>query len=188
MRSITGKRAASISVRSCTIRHLPSRISRRCTTKQDHGLDEALDYQLIDHARKAIDRHQPMEITLPIRNIHRTVGAMLSGEIARKLGAEGLPDNTIEIQIHTGSARARSFRGLSRSPASRWNWKGDSNDYVGKEAFPAAALLSIRTEGCARSFRRKTFWSATWSCSRSAHHQREAFIFNGMAGERFAVR
>jgi len=55
---------------------------------EDHGLDKALDYQLIDHAREAIEHQTPVEIKLPIRNVHRTVGAMLSGEIARRYGSE----------------------------------------------------------------------------------------------------
>src|SRR5262249_9604017 len=64
----------------------PSRVARRCVQAQDHGLDEALDYKLIDHAREAIESGSPMEIKLPIRNVHRTVGAMLSGEIALRHG------------------------------------------------------------------------------------------------------
>src|SRR6185436_7735777 len=74
---------------------MPSRIARRCVQKQDHGLNQALDYKLIDHARDSIETGTPIEIKLPIKNVHRTVGAMLSGEIARKHGSAGLPDNTI---------------------------------------------------------------------------------------------
>ncbi len=159
---------------------LPSRISRRCTTKQDHGLDEALDYQLIDHARKAIDRHQPMEITLPIRNIHRTVGAMLSGEIARKLGAEGLPDNTIRFKF-TGSA-GQSF-GAFLARGVTLELEGDSNDYVGKGlsggriiVYPDKAATFVPEENILVG--NVVLYGATSG---------EAF-FNGMAGERFAVR
>src|SRR2546425_6162347 len=82
---------------------MPSRIARRCVQKQDHGLDKALDYKLIDHAREALENQTPVEFKLPIRNIHRTVGAMLSGEIARRYGSAGLPDNTIRFEF-TGSA------------------------------------------------------------------------------------
>src|SRR5438445_6362444 len=82
---------------------VPERIARRCVQPQDHGLSQALDYKLIDHARDAIENKTPVEIKLPIRNVHRTVGAMLSGEIARRYGSEGLPDNTIRFQF-TGSA------------------------------------------------------------------------------------
>ncbi|HWE52617.1 MAG TPA: glutamate synthase large subunit [Bryobacteraceae bacterium] len=159
---------------------LPSRISRHCTTKQDHGLDEALDYQLIDHAREAIDRHKPMEITLPIRNIHRTVGAMLSGEIARKLGAQGLPDNTIKFKF-TGSA-GQSF-GAFLARGVTLELEGDSNDYVGKGlsggrivVYPDRASTFVPEENILVG--NVVLYGATSG---------EAF-FNGMAGERFAVR
>src|SRR5260370_3494897 len=82
---------------------VPRKVGRRCLIAQDHGLDEALDYQLIDHAREAIERRTPVEFKMPIRNIHRTVVAMLSGELARRYGSEGLPDGTIQFQF-TGSA------------------------------------------------------------------------------------
>jgi len=82
---------------------MPSRIARRCVQKQDHGLDQALDYKLIEHARDSIETCSPIEIKLPIKNVHRTVGAMLSGEIARKHGSAGLPDNTIKFKFN-GSA------------------------------------------------------------------------------------
>ena len=61
-----------------------ARVGRRCTIAQDHGLDQALDYKLIDYAQDAIDQGAPVEFKLPIRNVDRTVGAMLSGEIARQ--------------------------------------------------------------------------------------------------------
>ena len=70
--------------------HVPTRVGRHCTIKQDHGLEKSLDYQLIDHAREALERGKKVSISLPIRNTHRTVGAMLSGEIARRYGEAGL--------------------------------------------------------------------------------------------------
>src|SRR5256884_7725977 len=81
----------------------PGRIARRRIQEQDHGLDKALDYQLIDHAREAIEHQTPVEIKLPIRNVHRTVGAMLSGEIARRDDPEGRADDTIRFTFN-GSA------------------------------------------------------------------------------------
>jgi glutamate synthase domain-containing protein 2 len=82
---------------------VPRRVGRRCLIAQEHGLDEALDYQLIEHARPALDHRTPVEFSVPIRNVHRTVGAMLSGEIARRYGSAGLPDDTIRFQF-SGSA------------------------------------------------------------------------------------
>src|SRR5581483_4286866 len=108
---------------------MPSRIARRCVQKQDHGLDKALDYQLIDHAREAIEERRPVEIKLPIRNVHRTVGAMLSGEIARKYGSAGLPEDTIWFRFN-GSA-GQSF-GAFLAKGVTLELEGDANDYVGK--------------------------------------------------------
>ena len=85
---------------------MPSRIARRCIQEQDHGLEQALDYKLIDHAREAIENQTPVEIKLPIRNVHRTVGAMLSGEIARRYGSAGLPEDTIRLRSPARRGRA----------------------------------------------------------------------------------
>src|ERR1700690_816947 len=108
---------------------MPSRIARRCVQAQDHGLSEALDYKLIDHARDSIENGTPIEIKLPIRNVHRTVGAMLSGEIARRHGSAGLPDDTIRFQF-SGSA-GQSF-GAFLAKGVTLELEGDANDYVGK--------------------------------------------------------
>ncbi len=163
---------------------LPARISRRCTTKQDHGLDEALDFKLIDHARDAINAdpadRSPIEIKLPIRNVHRTVGAMLSGEIARAHGAKGLPDNTIKFKF-TGSA-GQSF-GAFLARGVTLELEGDANDYVGKGlsggrilVYPSKASTFVAAENILIG--NVVLYGATSG---------EAF-FNGMAGERFAVR
>ncbi|MBM3796472.1 MAG: glutamate synthase large subunit, partial [Acidobacteria bacterium] len=82
---------------------VPKRVGRRCLIPQDHGLQEALDHKLMDLAKEAIDHQTPVEFNLPIRNVHRTVGTMLSGEISKKYGSEGLPDSTIRIHLK-GSA------------------------------------------------------------------------------------
>jgi glutamate synthase (NADPH/NADH) large chain len=96
---------------------------------QDHGLDEALDQQLIRRARAAIDDASQVEIRLPIRNVNRTVGTLLGHEVTKAWKAEGLPDGTIDIHF-TGSA-GQSFgafvpRGITMTLA------GDANDYLGK--------------------------------------------------------
>src|SRR6185436_15322157 len=106
-----------------------SRIAKSCIQPQDHGLSQALDYQLIDYAKDAIENKTPVEIKLPIRNVHRTVGAMLSGEIARKYGSEGLPDDTIKFEFN-GSA-GQSF-GAFLAKGVTLTLEGDANDYVGK--------------------------------------------------------
>src|SRR5260370_5177599 len=82
---------------------LPGRVARHCVQARDHGLDAALDHQLIGVAKDALENRTPVEMSFPIRNVHRTVGAMLSGQIARRYGSEGLPDDTIRIKFD-GSA------------------------------------------------------------------------------------
>ena len=99
------------------------------TERQDHGLDKALDHQLIAAARPALEEGKPVRIEMPVRNINRTVGTMLSGEVARRYGHGGLPPDTISVRF-TGTA-GQSFgaflaRGVSLELV------GDANDYVGK--------------------------------------------------------
>jgi glutamate synthase (NADPH/NADH) large chain len=159
---------------------IPSRIARRCTTAQDHGIDEALDYKLIDHARDAINDGTPIEFKLPIRNTHRTVGAMLSGEIARRHGSAGLPDDT--IRFHFNGSAGQSF-GAFLANGVTLELEGDANDYVGKGlsggriiVYPPHASTFVPEDNILVG--NVVLYGATSG---------EAF-FNGMAGERFAVR
>jgi glutamate synthase (NADPH/NADH) large chain len=159
---------------------VPSRVARRCVDKQDHGLEEALDYTLIDHARDALEHRTPIEIKLPIRNVHRTVGGMLSGDIARRYGSVGLPDNTIRCRF-TGSA-GQSF-GAFLANGVTLELEGDANDYVGKGlsgghliVYPSRYSTFLPEENILIG--NVALYGATGG---------EGF-FNGVAGERFAVR
>ena len=67
--------------------------------RQDHGLDKALDHRLIDAARPALESKHPVQIELPVGNVNRTVGAMLSGEVAKRYGHDGLPEDTIWVRF-----------------------------------------------------------------------------------------
>ncbi len=100
-----------------------------CNQEQDHGLDRALDLQRIDQAQPAIEKKQPVYIDLPIRNSNRTVGAMLSGKIAKKYGEEGLPPET--IKIHFSGSAGQSF-GAFLTRGIDIHLEGDTNDYMGK--------------------------------------------------------
>ncbi len=108
---------------------VPARVARRCVQAQDHGLRAGARSQ--DRwPRAVLHRHlSPVEIKLPIRNVHRTVGAMLCGEIARRYGSAGLPDETIRFEF-TGSA-GQSF-GAFLAKGVTLTLEGDANDYVGK--------------------------------------------------------
>ena len=101
----------------------------RQTRTQDHGLDKALDNQLITLAREALESREPVRIAVPVRNVNRTVGTMLGYEVTSRFGAEGLPDDTIDISL-TGSAGQSLGAFLPRGITLRLF--GDANDYVGK--------------------------------------------------------
>ena len=100
-----------------------------CTGKQNHGLEEALDLKLIHLSKAALEDAKPVSIDTRIYNKNRTVGTMLSGEVATKYGEAGLPDDTIRIKL-TGSA-GQSL-GAFLAPGISITLEGDSNDYLGK--------------------------------------------------------
>ncbi len=159
---------------------VPGRVSRRATARQDHGLEQALDYKLIDTAREAIDTASPAEFRMPIRNVHRTVGAMLSGEIARKYGSAGLPDDTIRFQF-TGSA-GQSF-GAFLARGVTLTLEGDANDYVGKGLSGGRLVIYPPRNSAFQPEENMLVGNVVLYGATSG----EAF-FNGMGGERFAVR
>ena len=122
-----------------------------CSEEQDHGLERALDHKLISLSEPAIEHGTPVDVTLPISNSNRTVGAMLSGRIAKKYGEDGLPKDTVRINF-SGSA-GQSF-GAFLAPGVSLNLEGDTNDYMGKGC-PAGVSLSSRIL-IPRSFRKRT--------------------------------
>ena len=151
-----------------------------CSEEQDHGLDLALDHQLISLARPAIENAQPVEIDLPIRNSNRTVGAMLSGQVAKKYGEDGLPPDT--INIHFSGSAGQSFGAFLSKGISIW-LNGDTNDYMGK-GMAGGRLVLCPPEGADFVpedniiIGNVALYGATGG---------EAFIL-GRAGERFCVR
>ena len=97
--------------------------------RQNHHLEKALDHKLIAEAAPALERGEPVRVEPPIRNVHRTVGAMLSGEVALRYGHAGLAEDTISVKFNGtagGSFAAFLARGVSLDLV------GDANDYVGK--------------------------------------------------------
>ncbi|HMF76758.1 MAG TPA: glutamate synthase large subunit, partial [Bryobacteraceae bacterium] len=159
---------------------VPGRVGRRCTIGQDHGLKDALDVTLLERARGSIEHGQRVEIELPIRNVHRTVGAMLSGEIARRHGARGLPEDTIRVRFN-GSA-GQSFGAFLASGVSLF-LEGDSNDYVGKGLSGGKIVVfAPRNAGFAPEENIVVGNTVLYGATSG-----EAY-FNGVAGERFAVR
>ncbi|MBC8007446.1 MAG: glutamate synthase subunit alpha [Prolixibacteraceae bacterium] len=109
--------------------HMPPEVAIYNSEKQDHGLDKALDHRLIELAQSAIQRGEKVTIEMPIRNVNRTVGTMLSSEVAKKYGNSGLADDTIHVRF-AGSA-GQSF-GAFLAKGITLELLGEANDYVGK--------------------------------------------------------
>ena len=156
-------------------------VAIRKVREQDHGLDKALDRTtIIPLCRPALERREPVDLRLPIRNVHRTVGTLLGYEVTSRYGSEGLPDDTIRIHF-TGSA-GQSFgafipRGITLV------LEGDSNDYLGKGlsggkmiVYPPRESTFVPEENILVG--NVVLYGATAG---------EAY-FRGIAGERFAVR
>jgi glutamate synthase (NADPH/NADH) large chain len=108
---------------------LPEGAPRHNTEKQDHGLDKALDNELVALSRDALDHGEPVRAQVRIRNVNRTVGTILGHEVTKRYQAAGLPDGTIDLTF-TGSAGQSFGAFLPRGITLRL--EGDANDYVGK--------------------------------------------------------
>ncbi|HVM77909.1 MAG TPA: glutamate synthase large subunit [Stellaceae bacterium] len=148
--------------------------------RQQHHLERAMDQELIVEATPALERGEPVRIERQIRNVNRTVGAMLSGEVARRYGHAGLPEDTISIRFRGtagGSFGAFLARGISVELT------GDANDYVGKGL--SGGRIVVRTP--AESKREPTDNIIVGNTVLYGAIAGEAY-FEGVAGERFAVR
>jgi glutamate synthase (NADPH/NADH) large chain len=148
--------------------------------KQDHHLDRALDNELIEAAQPALENRRPVRIERDIRNVHRTVGAMLSGEVARRHGHAGLPQDTIWVRF--GGNAGGSF-GAFLARGVTLELFGDANDYVGKGL--SGGRLIVRQPPQAR--REPTENIIIGNTVLYGAIAGEAY-FEGVAGERFAVR
>jgi len=155
-------------------------VSTHWTETQDHGLDKALDHQLIASARPALEQQKPVQIDVAIKNYNRTFGAMLSGEVAKRYGHAGLPDDTIHIRAQ-GTA-GQSF-GAFLAHGISIDLQGEANDYVGKGlsggriAIYPPATCPIVPEDNIIVGNTVLYGAINGEC-----------YFRGIAGERFAVR
>jgi glutamate synthase domain-containing protein 2/glutamate synthase domain-containing protein 1/glutamate synthase domain-containing protein 3 len=158
----------------------PSHDVPRKIRDQNHKLEDKLDHLLIELAAPAIQRGEPVTIDVPIKNSDRTAGTMLSSVIARKYGPNGLPPDTIQIGF-TGSA-GQSFgaflaRGISL------HLEGAANDYVGKGLSGGRITVDTPRDAAYVASQNIIVGNVVLYGATSG----EAY-FNGMAGERFAVR
>ena len=163
-----------------TLVEAPSSVARYCREAQDHGLGRKLDQRLIEAARDALEEGKPVAIRHEINNIDRTAGTMLSAEVSRRYGEDGLPPETIRINLF-GSA-GQSF-GAFLAPGVSLLLEGESNDYTGKglsgglmAVYPPENAAFDPTENIIIG--NVALYGATGG---------QAF-FRGLAGERFAVR
>ncbi|MFA7248786.1 MAG: glutamate synthase large subunit [Dehalococcoidia bacterium] len=155
-------------------------VAVRQVREQDHGLERALDYELLPLAAPALERGEKVIIEMPIRNVHRTVGTILGSEVTRKYANVGLPDDTIDIRF-TGSA-GNSW-GAFLPAGITMRIEGDSNDYPGKGlsggkliVYPPKDATFVPEENIVIG--NVALYGATGGSA----------FFRGVAGERFAVR
>ncbi len=148
--------------------------------KQDHKLGQVLDRTLIADAKAALDRGAPVKLATAIRNIDRAAGAMLSGEVARRYGHEGLPDDTIHVSLKGTSGQ--SF-GAWLAKGITFELEGEGNDYVGKGLSGGRIIVKpapdsgITPEDSIIVGNTVMYGAIAGEC-----------YFRGVAGERFAVR
>ena len=158
----------------------PKELTLYNSEKQDHGMDDILDWKLLEAAQTALEDKTPVFATFSVRNVDRTIGTLLSNEISKKYGSIGLPDNTINFKF-MGSA-GQSFGAFAAKGIS-FELEGEANDYVGK-GLSGAQLAIYPSEKATFTpedniiIGNVALYGATSG---------EVFI-RGMAGERFAVR
>lgn len=150
------------------------------TKDQDHQIDKQIDNRIIKMAQPALDRKEPVHLHLPISNVDRSVGTLLSGEIARRYGAEGLPNDLIQIEMN-GNA-GQSF-GCFLSKGITLTLNGQSNDYCGKGLSGGKLIVRLPEKA---SFSASENIISGNTCLYGATSG-EAY-FEGRVGERFAVR
>ena len=155
-------------------------VATYCVQEQDHGLANILDNQLVEKCQASIERAEPVSFEMPIQNIHRTTGTVLSSHIARKYGTDGLPPDTIQIKF-IGSA-GQSF-GAFISKGISLTLVGESNDYLGN-GLSGGKIIVMPPPGVTYSpedtilIGNTSLYGATGG---------EGYFY-GTAGERFAVR
>ncbi|MBL8920951.1 MAG: glutamate synthase large subunit [Myxococcaceae bacterium] len=158
----------------------PDSAPRRCSAPQKKDVSDSLDHQLLDAARRTLENGSPVTIALPVTNAHRAVGAMLSGEIVKKHGGQGLPDDTVRVKLQ--GAAGQSFGAWLVSGVTL-ELEGEANDYVGK-GLSGGRLIVRPPTGARFAPEENVIVGNTVLYGATAG---EAY-FAGVAGERFAVR
>src|SRR5436190_487231 len=158
----------------------PSGIPRRRVRDQDPVLDAHLDHALIELAQPALENGEPVELGIEVQNRHRTVGGLLSGEVARRHGADGLPDDT--IVVHAQGSGGQSF-GAWLAPGVTIDLEGDANDFAGKGM--SGGVLAVRPpEGSSFKAEENVVVGNTVLYGATSGRA----FFRGLAGEPFPAR
>lgn len=160
---------------------LPEKVGRYATVKQDHGIEQTLDYQeLLPRCRNAIETGEPVKILTAIRNIHRATGSIVGSAISRRYGADGLPEDTVNLSFQ-GSA-GQSF-GAFIPKGMTMTLIGDSNDFVGKGLSGGKIIVKPAEDSTFIPEKNIIIGNVSFYGASAG----EAYI-HGVAGERFAVR
>jgi len=159
---------------------MPAEVGRHRCESQDHGLARALDHKLIEAAAPAIEKGQPVRLAYKIRNAHRSVGAMLSGVVARRHGHDGLPEDTLHVAFE--GVAGQSF-GAFLARGITFELQGGTNDYVGK-GLSGGRIVVYPDPACPAKPEENIVIGNTVMYGAIAG---EAY-FRGVAGERFCVR
>ena len=160
--------------------NVPASVPRQQTEIQDHGIAKALDHQFITLAQPALEHGQKVTIELPIRNVNRTAGTMLSGEVAKRYGFAGLPDDTIHLKLN---GTAGQSCGAFLAQGVTLELVGEGNDYVGKGLSGGRIIIRPHAD-----FRGNTAKNIILGNTVMYGAIAGEGFFAGVAGERFAVR
>jgi len=159
---------------------MPKRIKPYCVIPQKHGLDQAMDYKLIQVADQAISDKAKVRANLEIKNVNRSVGAMLSGTIAKKYGSKGLPEDTIVLNFRGSAGQSFGAFGVNGLTLIL---EGEANDYVGKSLSGGKVIIKAPKEATFVAEKNVIAGNTNLYGATSG----EVYI-NGTVGERFAVR
>jgi glutamate synthase (ferredoxin) len=155
-------------------------VARHQIRAQDHGLEHALDVEIIARASAALENREPVAFDLPIRNVNRTVGTLLGSEITRRYGGSGLPEDTVRVQF-AGSA-GQSF-GAFLPHGATLTLEGDANDFWGKGLSGGKLIVYPPRKSTFASHENVIIGNVSLYGATAG----EAYV-RGIAGERFAVR
>ena len=159
----------------------PAHVKTYCAKPQDHGIEESLDWQvLVPQCAPALERGDPVHLKLPIRNVNRTVGTILSSEITRRFGPQGLPEDTVRLDFR---GTAGQSVGAFAVPGVTLRVEGDVNDYLGK-GLSGGKLIVVPPREATFVPEQNVIAGNVVLYGATAG---EAYI-RGLAGERFCVR